>query len=177
MLYPLTINLFIHTIIPIKERAANAQIMGSYLADKYPSIEVPVIGFGSPVVGNAVFKTWVEETLTNLAVWRYVYKNDIVARFQVIHGVLAWVLRYEYCLSGHLINFDKNGSVKAYYRQGGDTIKQYEGAPRSWYCKFNIFSLSQTIPTGLKSWISNHCYLLYIPLPQIQRGSLIGKTI
>ena len=124
----------------INERAANAQIMGSYLADKYPSFQVPVIGFGSPVVGNAVYKNWVEETLTNLAVWRYVYKNDIVPRFQVIYSALIWVLRYEYCLSGHLINYDENGSVKAYYRQDGDMIKQYAGAPRSWYCKFKLLS-------------------------------------
>ena len=109
--------------------------MGSYLAGKYPSLKVSVIGFGSPVVGNAVFKTWVEETLTNLAVWRYVYKNDIVPRFHVIYAGLIWALGYEYCLTGHLINFDVNGSVQAYYRQGGDMIKQYAGAPKSWYCK------------------------------------------
>merc|ERR1712038_107524 len=59
---------------------ANAHITATYLADKYPGLNVTMINFGAPRVGNINFKSWTEESLPNLSSWRYVYRNDIVPR-------------------------------------------------------------------------------------------------
>ena len=106
--------------------AANAHITATYMADKYPKMNITTINFGSPRLGNRAFKTWTEEKLPNLAVWRFVNKDDVVPR--VVSRT------WGYIHAGHLYQLNKrNGLV--YYRQNGDRFR-YKGAPFSWYGKW-----------------------------------------
>ncbi len=123
--------------------------MATYLADKYPSLNVQMIGFASPIVGNMAFKLW-SENLKNLSVWRYVYKNDIVPRLHIVHhlDLFGW----EYKHAGHLVNIELDNSTKAYYRQSGDKELYYAGVPKTWYCKFRLYILFSKV-----YFISNLC--------------------
>ena len=108
---------------------ANAHITGAYLADKYPEMKVQMINFGAPRLGNKAFKTWTENSLTNLSSWRYVFRNDIVPR------IIPDTLGFRH--AGHLFQMNRLNS-KVYYRQRGKR-GVYQKAPLSWYCKFNRF--------------------------------------
>lgn len=101
---------------------ANAHICAVYLADKYPNMKVTMINFGAPRFGNGHFKSWTEESLTNLSAWRYVYRADIVPR--IIPD------QFEFRHAGHLFAILRYSS-EAYYRQKGEG--DYEGAPGNWY--------------------------------------------
>ncbi len=104
---------------------ANAHICAVYLTDKYPNIKVQMINFGAPRFGNDHFKSWTEETLTNLSAWRYVYRKDIVPR------IIPKSLGYRH--AGHLFAIFRYES-EVYHRQIGGG--EYEEPPSSWYCKF-----------------------------------------
>ncbi len=105
---------------------ANAHITGTFLADKYPKMKITVINFGSPRLGNAPFKSWTEEKLTNLSVWRFVYRADIVPR------IVPREMGYKH--AGHLFMMYKKLS-KVYYHQTGLQYI-YMGAPWNWYCTY-----------------------------------------
>ena len=111
---------------------ALAHILAVYFADKYPNMKVTMINVGAPRLGNKAFKTWSEE-LPNLAVWRYVYRKDVVPR------LIPTSLGYHH--AGHLYQMHKSfgGTYYSmvYYRQTGDGV-QYARAPRGWYCKYSI---------------------------------------
>lgn len=130
---------------------SNGQIMGAYLADKYPGLNVKTIGFASPVVGNMAFKTW-SESMKNFSCWRYVYKNDIVPRLHIVHklDLVGW----NYVHAGHLVNVDLDDSTKAYYHQSGDVNQQYAGVPQSWYSPTSAFTYSDHSPTVYDSRFS-----------------------
>jgi len=105
---------------------ALSQIMACYLADKYPNINVTMIGFGNPRVGNEQFKNW-SESLSNLAVWRYVNDDDVVTRIPPQN--------FDFHHAGHTFQLWSNDDkATVYYRHIGDGV-QYEGAPSYWYCK------------------------------------------
>ncbi len=105
---------------------ANAHITGAFLANKYPNMKITVINFGCPRLGNNAFKSWTEETLTNLSVWRFVYRADIVPR------IIPRKMGYKH--AGHLFMMYRKLS-KVYYHQTG-LQKIYMGAPWSWYCTY-----------------------------------------
>lgn len=100
---------------------ACAHIMGTYLAAKHNDIDVEVVTFGQPRVGNDGFKSF-SESLSNLSVWRIVYMSDWVPRLPN-----AW-MGYDH--AGHTIQIEKK-YAKAYYRHVGNEM--YEGVPDSWY--------------------------------------------
>jgi hypothetical protein len=104
---------------------ANAHITATYLADRHPNMKLRVINFGAPGVGNEGFKVWTEGTLTNLSVWRYVYRSDAVPRALELHGFKH---------AGHLFMFYKRES-EIFYHQVGDG-STYKGVPSTWICKF-----------------------------------------
>jgi hypothetical protein len=101
--------------------------MAVYLADRNPYLSVAMINFGSPRVGNRVFKEWTEKKLINLSAWRYVFRKDFVPRLPPrIHG---------YQHAGHLVMINRFHSV-IYYNQNGDGKMNYDGAPKDWYSKY-----------------------------------------
>lgn len=106
---------------------ANAHITSVYLADKFPNMKVKMINFGAPRLGNISFKTWSENTLTNLSAWRFVYRTDIIPRFIVD--------TFGYRHAGHLFQMNRN-DAKVYYRQRGKE-NVYKKAPKTWYCELN----------------------------------------
>lgn len=108
---------------------ALSQIMACYLADKYPNINVTMIGFGNPRVGNEQFKNW-SESLSNLAVWRYVNDDDVVTRIPPQN--------FDFHHAGHTFQLWSNDDkATVYYRHIGDGV-QYEGAPSYWYFAFSV---------------------------------------
>ncbi len=109
--------------------AANAHIVATYMADVYPKMNITTINFGSPRIGNHAFKVWTEDSLSNLAVWRFVNRKDIVPR--------AVSRSWGYIHAGHLYQLNEDAG-HVYYRQSGDHRKHYKGAPLSWYCKYYI---------------------------------------
>lgn len=94
-------------------------------------MNVTMINFGAPRLGNEAFKEWTEGNLSNLATWRYVYKSDSVPR------ILSRRLGYVH--AGHLVQLSEDRSA-IYYRQVGDGIK-FKGAPWTWYCKYLYYQL------------------------------------
>ncbi len=131
--------------------AANAHITATYMADVYPKMNITTINFGSPRLGNLAFKTWTEGTLPNLAIWRFVNKQDIVPR------VVSRKWGYIHAGHLHMLNRD-NGRV--YYRQVGDGAKLLKGAPMSWYRKF-MFDMISVFHFFV---FPEHIFLLIIPL-------------
>ncbi len=107
------------------DSGANAHICAVHLAYAYSNMKVNMINFGAPRFGNDHFKSWTEESLTNLSAWRYVYRKDIVPR------IIPKSLGYRH--AGHLFAIYGYES-EVYYRQSGGG--EYEGAPLGWYCKF-----------------------------------------
>ena len=100
--------------------------MATHLANIYPNIEVTMMNYGGPRVGNWEFKGWSEQ-LSNLALWRYVYDYDIVTRIPL--NTMGF---YH---AGHTFQLWPGDYSSIYYRHegnGGD----YEGAPWYWYCKY-----------------------------------------
>lgn len=84
-----------------------------------------MINFGSPRVGTEGFKEWTEKQLINLSTWRFVNKNDIVARLPLS----------SYKHSGHLFMIWRFKS-EAYYRQTGDKEMGLASTQRSWNRKW-----------------------------------------
>merc|ERR1712012_1207891 len=112
-----------------------------------------MIGFASPIVGNKTFKTWTEEELKNMSVWRYVYKNDIVPRLHIVHNLDLVGMEYHH--AGHLINIDgDDDSTKAYYRQTGDSNKGFAGVPKKWYSPTSKFNTQEHLPSAYSSRFS-----------------------
>jgi len=99
--------------------------MGAYLATTRSDMEFNVINFGAPAVGDQDFKNW-SEGLTNLSVWRFVYRSDFGPRFFPI-----WA---GYHHAGHLFQVQRRHS-EAYYRQVG-LGTTYEGVYPSWNSKY-----------------------------------------
>jgi len=100
---------------------ALAQLCAIYLAQVNPDMNVKMINFGAPRIGNQNFAEWADE-LSNLSAWRFV--ND----FDTIPRTPANTLGYEH--SGHLMDM-KRGRCRAYYRQDGGN--GYAGVYNSWY--------------------------------------------
>mmetsp|Transcript_21945 Transcript_21945/g.36292 ORF Transcript_21945/g.36292 Transcript_21945/m.36292 type:complete len:338 (+) Transcript_21945:76-1089(+) len=111
--------------------AAVATLYGAYLAARMPERQVSVLNFGSPRLSNAAWKDWIQEELTNLAIFRFVYEEDFVPRLPLYSA--------DYRHVGHLLyKFEHDDrQIKAYYQQTGqgeyDGIDDYE-----WDIDFNI---------------------------------------
>lgn len=103
---------------------ALSHIMGVYLASNYSDNEFNVVNFGAPRVGNEAFKTWTEQSLSNLSVWRFVFRADIVPR----------VLMHDYDHAGHLFQVWSKKSEMFYSQVGED---DYKGVPGSWHYGHN----------------------------------------
>lgn len=99
---------------------ALAHILGSYLAGKNNDLNFRVITFGQPNVGNSGFENWTENILTNLSVFRFVNRNDVVPR----------ILGFRYKNAGHVFHIQKRKSTLYYNQDGGNG---YAGVPASWY--------------------------------------------
>lgn len=108
--------------------AACAHVMGTYLAAKRSDINVQVVTFGQPRVGNDGFKSF-SESLSNLSTWRIVHMSEWVSRLPY-----AW-MGYDH--AGHTIQIEKK-STKAYYKHVGNEV--YEGVPDSWYYGTSILN-------------------------------------
>lgn len=104
--------------------------MGVYLADNNPDYLFNVVNFGAPRVGNDDFKTWTEDSLTNISVWRFVFRADIVPR--IMHGYEM----HGYDHAGHLFQIWRKSSELFYTQNGGG---EYEGVPSSWHGMCNLF--------------------------------------
>lgn len=104
---------------------ALAHIFGSYMAATYSDLKFRVITFGQPAVGNSSFKSWTENTLSNLSVFRFVNRQDAVPR------ILG--LRYEH--AGHLFQIQRRKSLLYYNQEGGG---DYAGVPASWYLSTSL---------------------------------------
>ena len=104
---------------------ALSHIMGVYLASNYSDNEFNVVNFGAPRVGNEAFKTWTEQSLSNLSVWRFVFRADIVPR----------VLMHDYDHAGHLFQVWSKKSEMFYSQVGED---DYKGVPGSWHCTYDL---------------------------------------
>lgn len=102
---------------------ALAQVSGAYFAHQHPHIDVYVINFGAPRLGNKSFKAWAESR-SNLCMWRFCYENDIVPR-------LAPGMEHV----GHLLQMD-DSRARGYYRQTGGG--NYLGVPRAWAASISV---------------------------------------
>jgi len=100
---------------------ALAQVCATYLASVNPDINVKMISFGAPRVGNENFAEWANE-LPNLSAWRFVNDWDTIPRTPLNSQ--------GYSHAGHLMDM-KTGRCSAYYRQGGGS--GYAGVYDSWY--------------------------------------------
>lgn len=107
--------------------------MATYMANKYPGILVTMINFGGPRVGNENFKDWSEQK-SNLAVWRYVYEYDLVAR------VPPNTFSFDH--AGHTFQIWEGCYSSVYYHHvGNDGV--YEGVPWYWYCKYMVITYAR----------------------------------
>ena len=102
--------------------------MGLYLATNYEDQEVNVVNFGAPRFGNDEFKTWTENGLPNLSVWRFVNRADAVPR-----------MFPKFSHAGHLFQIWRRKSEMFYSQVGDGGI--YRGVPNSWYGESSIFTL------------------------------------
>lgn len=107
---------------------ANAHITATYLADRNPKLNIRMINFAAPRLGNGAFKLWTETKLTNLSAWRFVYRKDIVPRITPRND--------GYRHAGHLSMLYRSKAI-TYYRQVGDEVN-YRGAPWNWYYASSI---------------------------------------
>jgi hypothetical protein len=111
--------------------ASVATMYGAYMAARMPEREISVINFGSPRLANPEWKQWAKDELTNLAIFRFVYEEDFVARLPLYSDNYRHV--------GHLLyKFEHaDREIKAFYQQTGqgdyDGIEEYE-----WDIDFNI---------------------------------------
>lgn len=92
------------------------------MAAKNDDSNFRVITYGQPNVGNSGFKQWTENGLTNLSVFRFVNREDVVPR----------ILGFRYKSAGHLFHIQKRKSTLYFNQDGGG---DYAGVPVSWYCK------------------------------------------
>ena len=99
--------------------AAVSTLAAVYTAMRLPDREVLNVNFGSPRVGNANFKEWVE-SIENLAIWRVVHEDDIVPR------VPPSIFGYRHV--GHLVDIDHKQGGEAFYRHIGDATRGFIGA-------------------------------------------------
>lgn len=97
-----------------------SNVVGPFLAEKYPTLPVKVITWGAPRGGNAIYKDFVN-SLPNLNFWRFVYQDDPVPRFPPPSQ--------SFFHAGHLVDINEN-DAKAYYQQTGNNV--YAGVPSGW---------------------------------------------
>lgn len=100
---------------------AMSVLTGAMLAEHFVDSDVSVITFGQPRSGNKDFTKWAN-SVDNLAVWRFVYKDDPVPRSPNRNMGYSHV--------GHLIQLEDNGAQLYYQQKGGGG---FGGAPDSWY--------------------------------------------
>lgn len=113
--------------------AAMGILYASWMAQLMPELDITVLALGAPRVGDAEFKESLETSLPNLAIFRVVYEEDIVARLPFRSSGYRHV--------GHLLyKFEHDDAkFKAYYQQTGgegdyDGVDDYE-----WDIDVNIF--------------------------------------
>lgn len=127
-------------VIGHSQGAAMATLYGAWMAQAQlmPFINITVLGFGSPRVGDDDFAESVRETLTNLRVFRVVYEEDAVPR--------APFLSMGFQDVGHLLYKSETDEhmIKAYYLQkGGD---DYAGvSDHEWDIDFEILDPMDSI--------------------------------
>jgi len=102
---------------------ALAQVFSTYLTANNPDINVKMISFGGPRVGNDEFAEWANE-LPNLSAWRFVNDWDPIPRSPTI------IQGYKH--AGHLMDM-KSSRCRAYYRQVGDSALGFVPTYDSWY--------------------------------------------
>eukprot|EP00586_Coscinodiscus_wailesii_P015499 CAMPEP_0172490324 /NCGR_PEP_ID=MMETSP1066-20121228/20688_1 /TAXON_ID=671091 /ORGANISM="Coscinodiscus wailesii, Strain CCMP2513" /LENGTH=262 /DNA_ID=CAMNT_0013258725 /DNA_START=387 /DNA_END=1175 /DNA_ORIENTATION=- len=110
--------------------AANAIITGVAMAFLDPSLNVEVYNYGCPKTGDAAWKKFVDSSCNalgrdgNLAVWRFVYEEDIVPRVPLEDDKFKHV--------GHTVQLESVGGAGAYYFHYGDQNLRLRGVPRNW---------------------------------------------
>ena len=91
--------------------------------------------FGTPLVGDSSFKSWVEGTRgMNIGIWRHVLLSDVVARIPAEN--------VGYLHSGHTLWFQdaSTGGCRTYYGHYGDDTLSYISVPDSYYGELVVLS-------------------------------------
>ena len=96
--------------------AALSTLAAVYTACRLPKqINILNIHFGSPRVGNDGFKSFVQNNVTNCAIWRCVYEDDIVTKVPPTP-----FLGYQHI--GNYVKFDRKDGGIAYAFRNDDNI-------------------------------------------------------
>jgi len=74
-------------------------LFGTYLALENSNVPIQVLNFGCPKIGNQTFKNWVESSIPNLSIWRFVYNDDVIPNLMPE--------RWNYYHVGFYIHLDK----------------------------------------------------------------------
>jgi hypothetical protein len=112
--------------------AAIAVLYGGHVAyNVLPAINISALTIGCPRVGDLKLKDSFR-ALPNLATWRLVYQDDIIARLPLQVQAFQHI--------GHLILL-RDSKSGAYYQQGGDA-SQFAGVPdRLWKVNYDFDNL------------------------------------
>ena len=125
--------------------AACATIAGAYTAWSMPDCQVSVVNYGSPRIGNAAFKEWIED-VENISIWRFAHQDDIITKLPPAF------IGYQHV--GHLIDLEQDGA-RAYYRHIGDSDLGLVSAPE-W--KWNALPSSM----GIIRFCTDHLCSQYV---------------
>jgi len=121
---------------------AEAILTAVGLAHYFPDLEINSITFGTPRIGDRFWKSY-SNSYTNLGIWRFVHRDDIVPR-------LPLSKKFEHC--GHTLQLYIT-HVRAYYLHEGEKPLGYKGVPFTWEA-----SAFKFIPGA----IANHLMQFYV---------------
>ena len=115
--------------------AALTTLASIHTACRLPQEKVLCVNFGCPRVGTIEFKRYVENCIPNLAIWRVVLQDDIVARLPPVS------LNFEH--TGHTIDLDNQRNyAAAHYLHVGDQERSFVGVKaEEWDRKYYITKL------------------------------------
>lgn len=111
--------------------AALSILYGAYVAKHVVSPDdcVDVINLGAPRVGDETFYQSLQG-IPNLTIWRLVFRNDIVPRLPPM-----WM---GYRHVGHMLHWDEDDRVKAYYQQLESSSSSCRDSTQSCYAGIQV---------------------------------------